>query len=95
MQKKKVKNNQKKLKVIENKVNVIEKCIEKIKKIKNVKNEKTICKQFIISKDEMDNFGKEELKKERKTVKNGWFDCLINHVPNPIKKLQAILKIRF
>lgn len=80
---------------INNKFNEIKASLEKIKKIKNFKNEKLNFKHFIISKDNMDMFEKEELRKERKIVKNSWFDWLINYVLSLIKKLQAILKIRF
>ena len=32
------------------------------------------------------------IKKERKIVKNSWFDCLVNCVPNPIKKITSNFK---
>ena len=69
LQKKKSKERTKKLKYIDNKLKEIKECIERIKKIKKFKNEKTTFKQTIISKDEMDKFGKEELKKEKKNLK--------------------------
>ena len=40
------------------------------------------------SPQEMDEFEKEEMKKSRSLVKNKlneWYDCLIDHVPKPIK----------
>ena len=43
----------------------------------------------------MDKFEKEELKRQRKKLKNIWFHCLINYVPKPIANLQVVLKIRF
>ena len=57
--------------------------------IKMLKNGKSIFKQFIISKDEMDKFEQEELKKEKKIVKNSWFSWLINYVPTPMIKIAS------
>ena len=46
-------------------------------------------KQFfeliIVSIDDMNRFGKKEMKKIR-PVKNTWFDWLINYIPDPIRK---------
>ena len=53
------------LKAIDNQLYEIETCIEKLKKIENIlKNEKSFFKPIKISKDEMDKFEKEKLKKE-------------------------------
>ena len=41
----------------------------------------------------MDRFEQKELKKKR-SIKNTWYDWLINYTPNPIKKLLAVLKIK-
>ena len=56
----------------------------KDQKMKEFKNGEPLFKQMIISKDEMKNWKKEELKK-RQIIKNSWFDWLINYVLNPIK----------
>ena len=53
------------LKAIDNQLYEIETCIKKLKKIENIlKNEKSFFKPIKISKDEMDKFEKEKLKKE-------------------------------
>ena len=83
-EKKRSKTQTKKIKDIDNRVNEIKKFVEKIKKIKILKNGKLIVKEFILSKDTMDKFEKEELEKERRTVKNSWFDCLIHYVTSQI-----------
>ena len=65
----------KKLQAIHNELNEIKEYKEKLKTIGNItKNEKQIFKQIITSKGEMDKIVKEELKKERKIIKNSWFD---------------------
>ena len=47
--------------------NEIKECVEKFQKLKKVKNEKVIFQKFIISKNEMDKFEKEKLKKREKS----------------------------
>ena len=57
----------KRLKDIDNKLHEIKEYIENLKNIRSTtKNEKSIFKQIIISKDEMDKFEKEERKKNCK-----------------------------
>ena len=40
----------------------------------------------------MDKFEQKKMKKKR-PVKNAKYDCLINYIPEPIGKVQVILKI--
>ena len=47
--------------------NEIKECVEKFRELKKVKNEKVIFQKFIISKNEMEKFEKEELKKREKS----------------------------
>ena len=53
--------------------------------------ESLFFKQIIISKDKIYRFQK-KTQKDRKIVKNSWFDWLINYVLNPTKKLLAVLR---
>ena len=70
LQMKKTSNEQKILKAMDNKICEIETYIEKLKKIENViKNKKPFLELIIISKNEMDKFEKEELKKRNKNCK--------------------------
>ena len=46
---------------------------------------KQFFKLIIVSIDDMNRFGKKEMKKIR-PVKNTWFDWLINYIPDPIRK---------
>ena len=41
----------------------------------------------------MDRFEQKEMKKKR-PIKNTWDDWLISDIPNPMKKLEAVLKIK-
>lgn len=66
---KKTSNEQKILKAMDNKICEIETYIEKLKKIENViKNKKPFLELIIISKNEMDKFEKEELKKKKQKL---------------------------
>ena len=54
-------------------------------------------KQMNISINIMDKLGKKELTKKRIFPKNtwyGWYDLLINYIPEPIKKPWAELKTK-
>ena len=42
-------------------------------------------KLVILSIDDMDKFGQKEMKKIR-SIKNTWYDWLINYIPEPITK---------
>ena len=45
----------------------------------------------------MDKFEKKELTKKRTLTKNtwyNWYDWLINHIPEPIKKMWVVLKTK-
>ena len=39
----------------------------------------------MISTDDMDKFEQKEMNKTR-TIKNTWYDLLINYIPEPIRK---------
>ena len=81
LQMKKTSNEQKILKAMDNKICEIETYIEKLKKIENViKNKKPFLELIIISKNEMDKFEKEELKKRNKNcnIQLVWLVSFVN-----------------
>ena len=47
--------------------------------------EELFSKLIIVSIDDMDMFEKNEMKKIR-SVKNAWYDWLINYIPEPVGK---------
>ena len=47
--------------------------------------EKLLFKPVIVSIDDMDKFEQKEMKKIR-SIKNTWYDWLINYIPDPIGK---------
>ena len=56
--------------------------------------EELFYKPFIISTDKMHTFQQKEMKKIRLT-RNTWYDCLSNHIPEPIRKSAGGFKDRF
>ena len=48
--------------------------------------EELYFKPIIVSVDDMDKLEQKEMKKIR-PIKNTWYDCLINHIPEPIRKV--------
>ena len=54
--------------------------------------EKLLFKTVIVSIDDMDKFGQKEMKKIR-SIKNTWYDWLINYIPDPIGKSLVGFKI--
>ena len=47
--------------------------------------EELFFKQTVVSLDDMNKFEQKEMKKIR-SIKNTWYDWLINYIPEPIKK---------
>ena len=45
-----------------------------------------------ITIDDMDRFEKNRNKKKIRPIKNTWYDCLINYIPEPIRKIVSALK---
>ena len=43
------------------------------------------CKPIIVSTYKMDKFEQKEMNQIR-PIKNNWYDLLINHIPEPIRK---------
>ena len=61
---------------------------EKELKNKELKVKKIIIivfKPIFVSIDDMDKFEQKEMKKKR-SIKNNWYDWLINHIPKPVRK---------
>ena len=54
--------------------------------------EKLLFKPVIVSIDDMDKFEQKEMKKIR-SIKNTWYDWLINYIPDPIGKSLVGFKI--
>ena len=54
--------------------------------------EEAFSKPIIVSIDDMDRYEKNEMKKIR-PVKNTWYDCLINYIPESIINRGVVLKI--
>ena len=54
--------------------------------------EKLLFKPVIVSIDDMDKFEQKEMKKIR-SIKNSWYDWLINYIPDPIGKSLVGFKI--
>ena len=48
--------------------------------------EELFFKQIMVSLDDMNKFEQKEMKKIR-SIKNTWYDWLINYIPEPIKKV--------
>ena len=53
--------------------------------------EEPFFKSIIVSVNDMDNYEQKEMKKIR-SVKNTWYDWLINYIPEPIRKSLAGFK---
>ena len=47
--------------------------------------EQQFFKPIMVSLDDMDKFEQNEMKKIR-PIKNTWYDCLINYIPDGIRK---------
>ena len=55
--------------------------------------EELVFKPIIVSIDDMDKFEQKEMKKI-KPIKNTWYDWLINYIPEAIKKMQVVSKMK-
>ena len=58
----------------------------KNRELKNRETKEPFLKPIIVSLDDMDKFEQKEMK-ELMSVKNIWYDWLINCIPDPIRKV--------
>ena len=47
---------------------------------------------IIVSIDDMNRFKKKKKGRKIRPIKNTWYDCLINHIPGPIRRSVGCFK---